>query len=87
MPLVTFSQESNMPTQGKRDAAYHCEIGKILTAAYRREFSMQEMGKCKAKFPTFNEWHATLNADQRQRVDGDACLGIWRVSRNGSCFR
>ena len=58
-----------MPTQTQRDAAYHCGIGKILTAAYQREFTMQEKGRCKTKYPTFNEWYATLNADQRQRVD------------------
>ena len=55
----------DMPTQEQRDAAYHCEIGKILTAAYQREFSMLEKGRCKTKFPTFNEWYATLNTDQR----------------------
>jgi hypothetical protein len=37
---------------------------------YLREFNMLEMGKCKTKFPTFDEWYATLNAEQRQRVDG-----------------
>ena len=58
-----------MPTQEQCDAAYHCEIGKILTAAYQREFTMLEKGKCKTKFPTFNEWYATLNEVQRQRVD------------------
>ncbi len=58
-----------MPTQGQRDAAYHCGIGRILTASYLCEFSMLEKGKCKAKFPAFGEWCATLNADQRQRVD------------------
>lgn len=30
---------------------------------------MLEMGKCKTKFPTLNDWYATLNADQRQRMD------------------
>jgi hypothetical protein len=30
---------------------------------------MQEKGKCKTKFPTFDEWYATLNAEQRRRVD------------------
>ena len=30
---------------------------------------MLEMGKCKTKFVTFNDWYATLNTDQRQRVD------------------
>jgi len=30
---------------------------------------MLERGKCKTKFPTFDEWYATLNAAQRQRVD------------------
>ena len=58
-----------MPTPAQCDATYHCEIGKILTAAYKREFSMLEKGRCKTKFPTFNEWYATLNADQQQRVD------------------
>ena len=58
-----------MPTPEQCAATYHCGIGEILTAAYHREFTMQEMGKCKTKFPTFDEWYATLNADQRQRVD------------------
>ena len=58
-----------MPTQEQREATYHSGIGKLLTAAYQREFTMQEMGKCKTKFPTFDEWYATLNAEQRQRVD------------------
>ena len=58
-----------MPTPEQCSATYHCGIGEILTAAYQREFTMQEMGKCKTKFPTFDDWYATLNADQRQRVD------------------
>ena len=58
-----------MPTQEQREATYHCGIGEILTAAYQREFTMLEKGRCKTKFPTFDEWYATLNADQRQRVD------------------
>jgi hypothetical protein len=58
-----------MPTPDQCKASYHCGIGELLTAAYRRDFSMLEMGKCKTKFPTFDEWYATLNADQRLRVD------------------
>jgi hypothetical protein len=53
---------------------YHCGIGQLLAAAYQREFTMMEMGKCKTKYSTFKDWHATLNADQRQRVD--AVLGL-----------
>jgi hypothetical protein len=30
---------------------------------------MLEKGKCKTKFPTFDEWYATLTTEQRQRVD------------------
>jgi hypothetical protein len=30
---------------------------------------MLEKGKCKTKFPTFDEWYTTLTAEQRQRVD------------------
>lgn len=30
---------------------------------------MLEKGKRKANFPTFDEWYATLNEVQRQRVD------------------
>jgi hypothetical protein len=30
---------------------------------------MLEMGKCKTKYPEFDQWYATLNADQRKRVD------------------
>ncbi len=59
-----------MPTPEQCKATYHCGIGKLLTAAYQREFTMLEKGKCKTKFPTFNEWYATLNEVQWQRVDG-----------------
>ena len=58
-----------MPTPEQCEAVYHCGIGDILTAAYLREFTMHEMGRCKAKFPTFDDWYATLNAGQRARVD------------------
>ena len=58
-----------MPTPKQCEATYHCSIGKLLTAAYRREFSMVEKGRCKRKFPAFNDWYATLDAAQRQRVD------------------
>ncbi len=58
-----------MVTEAERDAAYHCGIGDLLRVAYLRDFSMMEMGKCKTKFPTFNEWYQTLNEAQRQRVD------------------
>lgn len=56
-------------TTEQRDATYHCGIDSLLRAAYRREFTMMEMGKCKTKFPTFDEWYATLNDTQRKRVD------------------
>jgi hypothetical protein len=58
-----------MPTPDQCEATYHCGIGSLLTAAYQREFTMLEKGKCKTKFPTFDDWYATLDADQRQRVD------------------
>ena len=46
---------TNMPTPDQCEATYHCGIGSLLTAAYRREFSMQEKGRCKTKFPAFDE--------------------------------
>ena len=58
-----------MPTPEECAATYHHGIGTLLTAADQREFTMHEQGKCKRKFPAFDEWYATLNADQRQRVD------------------
>jgi len=58
-----------MPTETQCEAMYHCGIDKLLSAAYKREFTMLEMGKCKTKFPTFKEWYGTLNTEQRQRVD------------------
>jgi len=60
---------NNKPTAEQCEAVYHCGIGEILTAAYQREFTMMEMGKCKTKYPTFKDWYATLNETQRQRVD------------------
>jgi hypothetical protein len=71
---VDFYLEFNMPTSEQCEAMYHCGIGQILTAAYQREFTMMEMGKCKTKFPTFKDWYATLNAEQRQRVDAVLAL-------------
>jgi hypothetical protein len=61
--------EKNMPTPDQCKATYHGGIGSLLRAAYQREFTMLEMGKCKTKFRKFDKWYATLNADQRQRVD------------------
>lgn len=58
-------------TDDERDAAYHCGIGSLLRVAYLRDFTMMEMGKCKTKFPTFDEWYATLNDTQRKRVDDE----------------
>ena len=58
-----------MPTEEQCDAQYHCGIAGLLSTAYQREFTMLEMGKCKTKYPTFKEWYATLNNEQRQRVD------------------
>ncbi len=60
---------NNKPTAEQCEAVYHCGIGEILTAAYQREFTMMEMGKCKTKYLTFKDWYATLNETQRQRVD------------------
>jgi len=56
-------------TEDQTDAEYFCGIGDLLRTAYRREFTMLEMGKCKMKFVTFEEWYETLNPDQRGRVD------------------
>jgi len=58
-----------MPTPNQCKATYHCGIGSLLRAAYQREFTMLEMGKCKTKFPKFDQWYATLNTEQRRRVD------------------
>ena len=49
----------NMPTEKQCEAEYHCGIGNLLTTAYRRDFTMVAMGKCKTKLPTFREWYAT----------------------------
>jgi hypothetical protein len=57
-----FSKES-------ADAAYFCGIGALLKAAYGREFTMLESGRCKRKFPKFDQWYETLNQKQRARVD------------------
>lgn len=56
-------------TDNQRDATYHCGIDYLLRAAYRREFNMMEMNKCKTKFPTFKEWFDTLNEEQKHRVE------------------
>lgn len=56
-------------TDDQKAASYHCGIDSLLKAAYQRDFTMLEMGKCKTKFPTFDEWYQTLNVEQRHRVD------------------
>jgi hypothetical protein len=56
-------------TKEEADAVYFCGIGDLLKAAYGREFTMLEMGRCKRKYVTFDEWYETLNNDQRKRVD------------------
>jgi hypothetical protein len=56
-------------TERQKSSAYHCGIDELLKAAYQRDFTMNEMGKCKTKFRTFNEWYQTLNDEQKHRVD------------------
>ena len=68
-----------MATLEQREATYHCGIGKLLKAAYQRDFNMLEAGKCKRKFVTFDEWYDTLNTDQRKRVDA-LLEGIYQKS-------
>jgi len=56
-----------MVTGSQKEASYHCGIRELLSTAYQRDFSMLEMGKCKTKFPTFDEWYAALNPNQCKR--------------------
>jgi hypothetical protein len=56
-------------TDNQKKAAYRCGTGELLKAAYQRDFTMNEMGKCKTKFPTFEESHQTPNKEQKHRVD------------------
>lgn len=39
-------------TDTQKAASYLCELDRLLKAAYQRDFSMLEMGKCKIKYPT-----------------------------------
>lgn len=65
-----------MVTKEQADDVYFCGIGDLLKAAYGREFTMMESGRCKRKFVTFQEWYETLKPDQRKRVDAHLC-GIY----------
>jgi len=47
----------------------HMPTPEQCKAAYQREFTMHEQGKCKRKYPAFDDWYAPLNADYRWRVD------------------
>ena len=58
-------------TDSQKAASYHCGIDRLLKAAYQRDFSMLEMGKCKTKFRTFDEWYESLSGEQKGRVDRD----------------
>jgi hypothetical protein len=42
-------------TDEQKAVSCHCGIDSLLKAAYQRDFSMLEMGKCKNKYPTFDE--------------------------------
>ncbi len=50
-------------------ATYHADIGNLLQAAYGREFTKQEAGKCKTKFPDGMSWYKTLREEQKVAVD------------------
>ena len=58
------------------DVAFFCGIGGLLEAAYGRAFTMLEMGRCKMKYITFQQWYEALNPEQRNRVDTHLC-GIY----------
>lgn len=56
-------------TDEHKNASYHCGIDRLLKAAYQRDFSVLEMGKCKTKYATFDEWYKSLDKEQSHRVD------------------
>ncbi len=55
--------------QANLESEYHCGITKLLYAAYQKDFTMQQCGKCKARYPDAMEWYDTLDEVQRYRVD------------------
>jgi hypothetical protein len=58
-------------TDVQKAASYHCGIDRLLKAAYQRDFSMLEMGKCKGKYLIFDKWYESLSVEQKERVDRD----------------
>jgi hypothetical protein len=58
-----------MATKDQKEVTYHAGIGGLLRAAYKPEFNMMEMGRCKRKFETFSEWYKTLKPAQKERVE------------------
>ena len=58
-----------MVTRDQKEASYHAGIDGLLRAAYKRDFTMVEMGRCKRKFPVFDSWYNTLKPEQKERVD------------------
>ena len=58
-----------MVTESQKEDVYHIGIGNLLRATYLKDFSKNQLGKCKRKYPTFNDWYKTLSQEQRKRVD------------------
>ena len=58
-----------MVTEIQQEATYLFGINGLLRAAYRRDFSMLEMGKCKTQYRNFSDWYFTLDNGQSKRVD------------------
>ena len=40
-----------MPTDQQCETQYHCGIGELLSTAYRRQFTMLEMGEVQDQVP------------------------------------
>ena len=53
----------------QQEATYQSGINGLLRAAYRRDFPMLEMGKCKTQYRKFSNWYSTLDNEQSKRVD------------------
>ncbi|MCP3927926.1 MAG: hypothetical protein GY705_02360 [Bacteroidetes bacterium] len=55
------------------DAEYFGNMTQLFQAAYHRDFTKQEMLRCKTMFPKAIAWYASFKPHQREAVDVDAC--------------
>ncbi|WP_136799232.1 hypothetical protein [Desulfosediminicola ganghwensis] len=69
--MTTNEAESLSPfTTKDAETIWRESIAGLLKAAYLQSFSQSKIDSARYKFPSFKEWWATLDNEQRKRVKG-----------------